>query len=158
VSPAMICPLPKVVQTKKWNRTSKRSDVLSSSPYKNALRALRKEPSSNRQGSKTFRYDGPSVASTCSAAVEEEKINCSLRTACNVVGVNNGGMKTVQATKAWDSSNARCANAHSYRTRCAFLEDNVCKSAHLLFVKKCYFAGKIFNFCNSFYVFCILED
>jgi RNA polymerase subunit RPABC4/transcription elongation factor Spt4 len=121
--PVMICPLPKAVQTKKRKRTSKRSEVLSSSPDKNTLLALRKEPSNNKQGSKTLRYDGPSVVSTCSAAVEEEKINCPV---CDeayeepitedwvqIVSVNNGGMKTVQATKASDSSNARCAKAHS---------------------------------------------
>jgi hypothetical protein len=73
VSPAMISPLPKAVQTKKWKRT----EVLSSSPYRNALLAMRKEPSNSEQGSKTTRYDGPSVASTYSAAVEEEKSNCS---------------------------------------------------------------------------------
>jgi hypothetical protein len=72
----MICPLPKAVQTKKRKRTSKKSEVLSSSPYKNALLAMREEPSSNKQGSKSLRWDGPSVASTSSAAVEEEKINC----------------------------------------------------------------------------------
>jgi hypothetical protein len=38
--------------------------------------------------------------------------NLLLRTGHNVVGVNNGGMKTVQAMKAWDSSNATYANAH----------------------------------------------
>ena len=73
---AMISPLPKAVQTKKRKRTAKKSEVLSSSPYKNALLATRREPSNNKQDSRTLRYDGPSVASTSSAAVEEEKINC----------------------------------------------------------------------------------
>jgi hypothetical protein len=76
VSPAMISPLPKAVQTKKRKRTSKKSEVLSSTPYKNALLATRKEPSNNKQGRKTLRYDGPSVASTCSDSCKEENIKC----------------------------------------------------------------------------------
>jgi hypothetical protein len=39
--------------------------------------------------------------------------NLLLRTGCNVVGANNGAMKTVQATVTWDSSNATYANARS---------------------------------------------
>jgi hypothetical protein len=70
----MISSLPKAVQKKKWMRTSKKkqmrtskkSEVLSSSPYKNALLAMRKEPSNNKQGRKTLRYDCPSIASTYS--------------------------------------------------------------------------------------------
>jgi hypothetical protein len=50
VSPAMASPLPKA---KKWKRT-KKSEVLSSSPYKNALRTMRKEPSNNKQAGKLF--------------------------------------------------------------------------------------------------------
>jgi hypothetical protein len=74
MSPAMVSPLPKAVQTKKQKRISKKSEVLSSSPCKSALLSTRKEPSNNKHGSKTLCYDDPSVASTCSAAVEEEKI------------------------------------------------------------------------------------
>ncbi|PNF35946.1 hypothetical protein B7P43_G03553 [Cryptotermes secundus] len=37
---------------------------------------MRREPRNNKQGSKTLCCDGPSVVSTCSAAIEEEKINC----------------------------------------------------------------------------------
>jgi hypothetical protein len=76
VSPAVISPLPKAMQTKKRKRSCKKSEVLSSYPYKNAVLATRKEPSNNKQDSQTLRYDGPSIASTCSAAVEEETINC----------------------------------------------------------------------------------
>jgi hypothetical protein len=71
VSSAMMSPLPKAVQTKKRKRISKESEVLSSSGYKNTLLTTRKEPSNNKQGRKTLRYVGPSVASTYSAAVEE---------------------------------------------------------------------------------------
>jgi hypothetical protein len=121
LSPAVTSPLPKTVQTKKRKGTYKKPQVLSSSSYKNTLLATRKEPSNIKQT--TLRYDGHTVASTCSATVEEEKLtvlvvtkpmkNLLLRTGCNAVGVNNGGMKTVQATKAWESSNATYANAHS---------------------------------------------
>jgi hypothetical protein len=76
VSPAVTSPLPKAVQAKKRKGTSKKSEVLSSSPHRNALQATRKEPSNNNQGSKTLRYDSSLEASTCSAAVEEEKMNC----------------------------------------------------------------------------------
>jgi hypothetical protein len=44
-----------------------------------------------------------------------------------------------------------------FPTRCPFLEDSACKTAHLLVVK-CSFNDKIFNFYNSFGVFFILED
>jgi hypothetical protein len=44
---AMISQLLKAVQTKKRKRTSEKSEVLSSSPYKNTLLAKRKEPSNN---------------------------------------------------------------------------------------------------------------
>jgi hypothetical protein len=47
--------------------------------------------------------------------------NLLLRAECNVVCINNGGMKTVQTTKTWNSSNERYAKA--------------CKIAHLLFIK-----------------------
>jgi hypothetical protein len=103
--------------------TSKKSEVLSSPSYKNALLTKRKEPSNNTQGTKTLRYDGPSVASTYSDSCRREKINCpGCDEACkepitedwvHCSGVNNGGMKTVQATKAWYSSNATYVNAHS---------------------------------------------
>jgi hypothetical protein len=84
--------------------------------------------------------------------------NLLLRTGCNAVGVNNGGMKTIQAKKAWDSSNARCANTHSYRTRCACLEDSACKIAHFLFVKNVilqakYLINTVFYWSQIWYVY-----
>jgi hypothetical protein len=66
VSPAVISPLLKEVQTEMRKRISKSPKFLSSSLYKNALLATRKEPSNNKQGRKTLHYDGPSVASTFS--------------------------------------------------------------------------------------------
>jgi protein-arginine kinase activator protein McsA len=52
------------------------SEVLSSSPYKNALLATRKEPSNNKQSRKTLRCDRPPERQPVLTAVEEEKIKC----------------------------------------------------------------------------------
>jgi hypothetical protein len=120
----MVSPLPKAVQTKKQKRISKKSEVLSSSPCKSALLSTRKGPNNNKEGSKTtLRRPFSSVNLFCSCrrieltvlVVTKPMKDLLLRTGCNVVGVNNDGMKTVQVTKAWDSSNVTYANAHSYR-------------------------------------------
>jgi hypothetical protein len=123
VSPAMVPPLMKAVHTNKWKRTSKKSEVLSSSPYKNALLPTRKEPSNNKQGRKTLHYNSPSVASTCSDSCRRREINCS---GCDKAyeepitedWVQCSGCKQwwhddVQVKKAWDSANVTYANMHS---------------------------------------------